>query len=139
MKSQLSTAGWALPSGGRTNGSDFAVPSALVVDDELPIALLVAEALRDEGFATSIARDGIEALEAMQADLPDVMVLDLRMPRLDGEHLMAEMRARNIKVPTIVISAHRDAREVAHAAGAAGYLTKPFDLEQLLNLVQAAV
>jgi len=109
----------------------------LVVDDEPTIRELVAEALRDAGFETETAANGVEALTRMQRWLPDVVVLDLMMPRLDGTGFTELMRLnpRIADVPVLLVTAAYGAEQAAQQIGAHAWLAKPFELDALVDAV----
>ena len=106
----------------------------LVVDDDPGICDSLDRALRREGYAVSIARDGEAALEAVAADPPDAMVLDVAMPKLDGLSVCRRLRAEGNAVPILVLTARHSLgdRVAGLDAGADDYLVKPFALEELL-------
>ncbi len=112
----------------------------LLVDDELSIQRTVAPLLRSRGYAVEEATTGRLALEAVEAEPPDVVILDLGLPDIDGLEVCARVRARS-DVPIIVLSA-RGAEPQKVAAldrGADDYVTKPFGPEELLARVRAAL
>lgn len=117
-------------------------PMVLVVDDEPDIRRLVGDALRLEGYQVRTAGDGQEALQRVAEERPDLILLDLMMPVMDGRQFCrllarAPSRAeRPARIPVILLSADRRLREQAEELGAAGYLAKPFDLDDLLTAVQ---
>jgi CheY-like chemotaxis protein len=117
----------------------MAVPTVLVVDDDPNIRLMLEEVLRDEGYGVRVASNGREALEKVEDEQPDLILLDLMMPVMDGRQFCQEFAPRQEtaeqRVPVLVISAERGGREEARALGVDGYLTKPFDLDDLLNEV----
>jgi CheY-like chemotaxis protein len=108
----------------------------LVVDDDEAIRGMVSQALAFEGYAVEAAADGAEALVAIARDRPALVLLDMRMPVLDGWAVVRELRARSIEVPVVVMTAARDARAWAEDVGAAGHLAKPFDLDDLFAVVE---
>ena len=114
------------------------MPTILVADDEPMILDLVVEVLRLEGYATLAARDGLEALELLARGRPDLVLMDVMMPGLDGRAVVRRMRERPELdgVPVILMSA---ARPVDPAALGVAFLPKPFDLDRLLGAVSAAV
>ena len=116
-----------------------AVVRVLLVDDDPGILLSVRRALEFEGYTVPTASDGVAALAAIAADRPDVVVLDVTMPRLDGLSVCRDLRARGDKTPVLVLTArHAVADRVAGLdAGADDYLVKPFALEELLARVRA--
>ena len=110
----------------------------LVVDDEPAIVDAVSYALRSEGFHTSTVGDGESALEAVQSEPYDLMILDLMLPRLSGVEVCRRVRAEN-DIPIIMLTA-KDAeveRVVGLEAGADDYVTKPFSMAELVSRVRA--
>jgi CheY-like chemotaxis protein len=115
------------------------VSRILVVDDEPSLVDVLAALLTDEGHTVQTANDGRLALEVMADELPDLLITDVMMPRLDGWGLLASVRERTPALPVIVISAvdRRQARErkifmTDHTV----FLRKPFDIDALLTLVE---
>jgi DNA-binding response OmpR family regulator len=104
----------------------------LVVDDDPDIRELLFTALEDEGFEVVPAGNGQEALTIIETFRPDVIVLDLMMPVMDGWQFAAELRKRDEDIPIILLSAARDLRTHAKALSAAEIIEKPFDLSELL-------
>ena len=107
----------------------------LVVDDDTAIREFVALALQDEGYAVATAADGREALERCAAFGPDLVLLDLNMPGLDGWQTRARLRETAPRLPVVFMTAGQHAASEAARHDAAGALPKPFDLDQLLALV----
>ena len=108
----------------------------LVVDDDPAILSTVAEILASEDYLVETARNGQEALQAVEHKRPWLVLLDMRMPVLDGWGFVRELRERRITVPVVVMTAAQDAHAWAAEVGAAGYLAKPFDLDDLLDTVE---
>jgi putative two-component system response regulator len=111
-------------------------PKVLVVDDKQSNRELLEGRLDDLGYDVVQAKDGIEALDAVAADEPDLILLDVDMPRLDGiavcERLKAHPIYRLIPVVILTASSDRDTKLRGLAAGADDYLSKPFDAQELL-------
>ena len=111
-------------------------PKVLVVDDVPANRELLQGYLDDLGYDVREARDGIEALDAVEADEPDLILLDIDMPRLDGiavcERLKAHLTRRLIPIVILTASNDRNTRLRGIAAGADDYLSKPFDSKELL-------
>jgi CheY-like chemotaxis protein len=108
----------------------------LVVEDEADLREVVAIVLEDEGYDVDLARDGIEALAALHRSRPDVILLDLRLPELDGAGFVAAYRAMpGPHAPVIAFSAMPDAVETARRMGVESVLPKPFHIADLLRLV----
>jgi CheY-like chemotaxis protein len=108
----------------------------LVVDDDPSILMTLAEFLDMEGYAVETATNGAEALTAMDAVHPSLVLLDMRMPVLDGWGFARILKERGITLPIMVMTAAQDARQWANEVGAAGYLSKPFDLPDILTAVE---
>ena len=111
----------------------------LVVDDDEALRRALARALRLEGYDVELAVDGADALERLGTTHPDVVVLDVLMPVLDGLAVCRFLRERGAGPPVLLLTA-RDAvsdRVLGLDAGADDYLTKPFALEELLARVRA--
>ena len=110
----------------------------LVVDDDEAILDIVADVLRFEGYPVETAIDGVVALEVVERDRPALVLLDMRMPRLDGWGFARTLRERGIELPILVMTAARDAAGWAQEIGAGGYLAKPFDIDELLDAVRGS-
>ena len=115
-------------------------PTLLVVDDDDTRESL-AELLRDEGYAVSTARDGAQALEVLEGQTPDLVLLDIVMPRTTGLELLGTLRQRfsPAELPVIMMSAKDQSTDVVAALGegANDYITKPLDLPVVLARVRA--
>src|SRR5258708_24457997 len=119
------------------------VPEArvLVVDDEDSITDLVATALRYVGFEVAVAANGRQALERAAAFRPELVVLDVMLPDLDGFEIGRRLRADGLRMPIVFLTA-RDATEDKVAGltiGGDDYVTKPFSLEELVARVRAVL
>jgi len=111
----------------------------LVVEDEESIAQFVTDVLRDVGYEVRRAANGREGLELLAGWLPDVIVLDLMMPVLDGRGFRERQRRLDHgreRVPVIVLSGAREARAIADELDVAATLTKPFDIDDLLATIE---
>lgn len=106
----------------------------LVVDDDESIREMLIEVLTYEGYRVASARDGMEALAAVERERPSVVLLDLLMPMLDGRSVANVLRDNGVRVPIVVMTASDAAgsREVSMD----GYLSKPFDLQEILAAVR---
>src|SRR6476646_8084731 len=103
----------------------------LVVDDDDAIRDFVREALEFEGYPVETVADGAEALAAIEREHPGLVLLDMRMPVLDGWGVVAALREREIRLPVVVMTAAQDARRWADEVGAAAHLAKPFEIDDL--------
>jgi len=115
----------------------------LVVDDELAISELVSEALKRQGFRVETASDGDSALEKAETTLPDLILLDLMLPKLDGWEVCRRLKNQpsTKRIPIMMLTARRDEREVIAGLeiGADDYLKKPFSLGELIARVKALI
>jgi two-component system, chemotaxis family, chemotaxis protein CheY len=114
-----------------------ALKNALVVDDDPSIRDLLAEELRYRGYSVIIARNGSEALDCLHAMTPDVIVLDLMMPVMDGWTFVERYRnhAGRRAAPIIAVSAEGDLPPGYESLGVTAFLRKPFDLNELANCI----
>ena len=108
----------------------------LVVDDDPEIQSLVGAILELEGYQVEVAPNGVAALRAIERLRPALILMDVNMPFLDGRELAQELEERGVEVPIIVMTAGDNAGQMAAELKAAGYLPKPFDLSDLLDLVE---
>jgi CheY-like chemotaxis protein len=107
----------------------------LVVDDDAPFLGMVVAALEDEGHTVITASDGRMALVRARHLAPDAIILDIRMPGMDGPTFArAYSRGRGMRAPIVVVSGYRGPR--AEIESAAAYLSKPFDLDRLLEVLR---
>ena len=111
----------------------------LVVDDDAPVRRMLRRSLLAEGYEVAEAADGGAALAALERRMPDLVVLDVTMPGVDGLSVSRRLRARGVAVPILMLTA-RDALEERVRgldAGADDYLVKPFAPEELLARLRA--
>ena len=109
----------------------------LVVDDEPDILLMLRLNLEVGGHEVLMAADGEKALERIDADRPELVVLDVMMPVLDGWGVLERLQERDDAPPVVVVSAKTGDRDIAYALGlgAADFVTKPFDPDHLLRVL----
>lgn len=112
-----------------------------MVDDEEDICRLLLRSLALEGFEVAAARSGREALAIVEKEPPDLIVLDLAMPEMDGLETLRGIRARGGNSKVVVLSAYGTAQRAREAIslGVREFLGKPFDLDRLLRLVAEEV
>ncbi|MDI3389589.1 response regulator transcription factor [Streptomyces sp. B-S-A8] len=111
----------------------------LIVDDEPAVREALQRSLAFEGYATDVAADGLEAVEKATATQPDLIVLDIQMPRMDGLTAARRLRATGSTTPILMLTA-RDTvgdRVTGLDAGADDYLVKPFELDELFARIRA--
>ena len=109
----------------------------LVVDDDPAIREILAIALEDEGHEVSTAADGAQALARVDERQPDLVLLDLNMPVLDGWQTQARLRTRTPRIPVVFMTAGTVAKSEADRHQADGFLPKPFDIDRLLSLIDS--
>ena len=111
-------------------------PTILVVDDDAAIRDIVATVLEEEGYTVVTAATGAEALAVLDGCRPALVLLDMRMPVMDGWEFAERLRAHyDNHVPLLVMTAAVDAAQRAAQVGAAGTLSKPFELHDLIRAV----
>ncbi|NPV42649.1 MAG: sigma-54-dependent Fis family transcriptional regulator [Firmicutes bacterium] len=113
----------------------------LLVDDEAKIREILKLVLEKEGYQVHTSKNGSEALSALENEYFDVMITDLKMPKMDGLELMREIKQKGIKVNVVFITAYADIKDAVEAIklGAFDYLEKNFKMEELLSVIKGAV
>lgn len=111
----------------------------LIVDDEAGVRDLLKDALKLAGFATEVASDGMNALTVLRTYSPDIMIIDINMPLMDGFELVERLRKNGNEVPVLMLSARADRVDVTRGLtlGADDYVVKPFGLEELVLRLKA--
>lgn len=110
--------------------------TVLVVDDDPHIRHLVEVTLVEEGYIVDQAADGPRALERVSLSPPSLVLLDLNMPGMSGWEVHARLREVHPHLPVVYMTANLRASEDARRHGAAGCLPKPFDIDELIQVVQ---
>ena len=120
-----------------------ALPTVMVVDDSLTVRKITSRLLAREGYHVALAKDGVDALEQLLELVPDVVISDIEMPRMDGFDLVRNIRAdkRLGNLPIIMITSRTAEKHRRHALeiGASNYLGKPYDEDELLALIAGYV
>jgi DNA-binding response OmpR family regulator len=113
---------------------------ALIVDDDLALADVVSFTMRRAGFETIVAHDGQAALERWQAEAPDIIILDLNLPKLDGLNVCRRIRAQD-DTPIIILSVRGEDDDIVAGLklGADDYVVKPFSPRQIVARVEAVL
>ncbi len=121
-------------------------PKILIVDDEAHVRLLIEQALEDledEGVELLLATNGEEALEIIQTERPQLVFLDVMMPRLNGfdvcHTVKHELELRDVYVVMLTAKGQEFDRQKGHEVGADTYITKPFDPDELLEMAKQAL
>ena len=110
-------------------------PTVLVVEDEPAVREVVVDLLQDEGYAVRQASDGLQAIDELEVDDVDLVLSDVRMPRLDGPSLARRLHRRGRAVPVVLMSAV----DVEVDLPGVRFLPKPFDRDHLLHVVGSAL
>jgi CheY-like chemotaxis protein len=108
----------------------------LIVDDDFETLAAERQLLAESGFRVVEARDGAEALRAVQEDPPALVVLDVQMPGMDGPSFARELRMALRRVPLVILTGVADPRREADRCNAEAYLAKPFNAQQLVSVVR---
>lgn len=110
----------------------------LVADDSETVLLMLQRRLEMEGYEVKTATDGVEALDQVKRDEPDLILLDAMMPNMSGVEALEKLRASGSKVPVLIISAHLDAQEPERMQkiGADGCVPKPFEWDDLIARIE---
>ncbi len=113
----------------------------LVAEDETSLNDLLQDALRMNGYETISAKHGMEAVRLIREEKPDLVILDINMPQLDGFGVIEKLRNENNNIPIIVLTARdqKDDKSIGFGLGADDFVTKPFGLEELLMRVAAVL
>jgi DNA-binding response OmpR family regulator len=111
----------------------------LIVEDEYAVARGIQYALQQEGYQVAVARSGEEGLEFALRDAPDLVVLDVRLPGIDGFEVLRRMRMNGSKAPVLILTARDEEMDkvIGLELGADDYVTKPFGLRELMSRIKA--
>lgn len=119
--------------------ADRKVRRVVVADDDPDIVDILTFNLTTAGYEVTSAADGVEALELVRASMPDLVVLDIMMPRMDGLEALAALKADEAtkEIPVVMLTAKTSDTDqwAGWEAGADYYITKPFDLDELLRFI----
>jgi two-component system response regulator CpxR len=112
----------------------------LLVDDEKEFVLTLSERLEARNLQSAVAYDGEQALSIMETDAPDVMVLDLKMPGVDGLEVLQRVKQERPQTEVIILTGHGSEKERVRAQelGAFAYLSKPVDIDVLADTMKQA-
>lgn len=113
----------------------------LVVDDQSGVRRLLHETFKEEGYRVRAAAGGAEALRLVSQELPDIVLLDIKMPGMSGLETLAELRKGCPELPVLMMTAYGDLEivEEAKKLGIRHYITKPFDINEVRLLVRGLV
>jgi DNA-binding response OmpR family regulator len=108
----------------------------LIVDDEENIRFLYDQELTDEGYQTVLAQDGKECLEKVEAESPDLIILDIRMPKMDGLEAIGKIIELNKSIPIIINTAYSTYKDDFMSWAADAYVVKSYDLDSLKSTIK---
>lgn len=113
----------------------------LIADDDFAFVASLTPILKKNNYEVIVANNGEDALSKTKSCKPDLILMDVKMPRLDGDIATFKIRAQGITTPVIMLTGIREAQEQAFAAqiGAVDYIIKPFNPEDLLNKIKKAL
>jgi len=115
------------------------VKKILLVDDEESILLLYHEEFVDDGYAVISAMNGDEALEKFQSDKPDLVILDIQMPGMNGIEVLRQMKMIDAKIPVILSSAYHEYKQDLGAWASDEYVVKSADIDDLKKAVKRLI
>lgn len=118
--------------------NDLKLRTILVADDNDDNRLMLSFLLQEEGWKVLEASDGQEALEKVLKEEPGVLILDNRMPELTGTEVYKILKNKDTKTAIILATAYGDLEELAESLGIQHFITKPFDIPELIDLIEAA-
>lgn len=111
------------------------MPKLLIVDDDENICLLYEEEFTDDGFDVEIARNGKECIEKLKSFSPDLIIMDIRMPEMDGIEALGKIISKEKNIPIILNSAYSSYRDDFRSWGADAYIVKSSDITELKDKV----
>jgi len=113
----------------------------LIIEDEPDIAHLMETMMREKGYQTYLAYDGIEGLNAALREQPDLILLDLRLPEMDGMDVLRDLNSQQVNIPVVVVTAWGTKKLIIQALrlGVKDYITKPFTMQDLVEAAQRAL
>jgi DNA-binding NtrC family response regulator len=117
------------------------IPRILIVDDEKHICTAIAALVKGEGFQPLIAQDGNAGLKLIRSEAPDMMLVDIKMPEMDGMEVMRQAKDLDPDLPVVIITAYAEIHGAVKAikAGAHDYLSKPFDNQEVIRVIHRAL
>ena len=115
--------------------------SILIVEDNKDMQFILSKILKEKGYKTIIAGDGIRAIEKVEKYIPDLVLLDIKLPKLDGMQVLDKIKKIDEDLPIIMITAFGNIKGAVNAmkSGAYDYITKPFNNEELILIIQKAL
>jgi len=117
------------------------IPRILIVDDEKHICTAIAALVKGEGFHALVAQDGNAGLKLIRSETPDMMLVDIKMPEMDGMEVMRQAKDLDPDLPVVLITAYAEIHGAVKAikGGAHDYLSKPFDNQEVIRVIHRAL
>lgn len=117
------------------------IPRILIVDDEKHICAAIAALVKGEGFKSLVAHDGNTALKLVRSESPDMMLVDIKMPEMDGMEVARQAKDLDPDLPVVMVTAYAEIHGAVNAikAGAHDYLSKPFDNQEVIRVIHRAL
>lgn len=120
------------------NSKNSGKRKVLIADDDDDSRVMLSFLLEEEGWEVKEAKNGKEALEIVIQERPDLLILDNRMPELTGVEVYQQLQAQGINVAIVLATAHGYLDELASSLGIAHFISKPYDIPQLLKTIESA-
>ncbi|MBU7586495.1 MAG: response regulator [Nostoc sp. TH1S01] len=120
------------------NGNNTGKRKILIADDDDDSRVMLSFLLEEEGWEVKEAKNGEEALETVIKEQPDLLILDNRMPKLSGVEVYQRLQAQGIKIAVVLATAHGYLDELASSLGIAHFISKPYDIPELLKTIESA-
>ena len=119
-------------------GNGIMAKEILIVDDQLGIRLLLNEVFKKEGYVTHLAPNGVEALKISEQQQIDCVLLDMKIPGMNGIEILQKLKEKNKALPVMMMTAYgeQDLIDEALRLGASNYFTKPFNIFDIVNGVE---
>jgi len=113
----------------------------LIVDDQLGIRILLNEIFEKEGYQTFQAAHGVNALQIVKEEVPDLVILDMKIPEMDGLEILKRIKRDDPKIPVIIMTAYGELSVIQEAIslGAFTHFAKPFDIDEVIATVKQAL
>lgn len=114
----------------------------LIIDDDVNMVEIIGIRLETRGYDVITANDGLIGLEKARNENPDLILLDVRMPQMDGHTMLRNLkkyREKTKSIPVIILTGMKDLEDLFYLEGAADYITKPFDDKEFFSKIEAAL